>query len=72
MENNIPQLKKKINNIDKLILEYSNLREGTDNIGMKKSYEFFISHMVKKKLTIREIIDDIYRSIITMPSNNKE
>ena len=66
--NNVNQLKKKVDNLDKLINEYTLLRGDTENIGMKKSIEFFVSHMVKKKLNIQEIIDDIYKSIIKMPS----
>ena len=65
---NINQLEKKVDNIDKLIDEYSLLKSDTDNIGLQKSCEFFLQSMVKKKINIQEIIDEIYSSIITMPS----
>lgn len=65
---NITQLKKKVNNLDKMIDNYTLLKEDTNNVGEKKSYEFFVSYMVKKKLNIQEIIDDIYSSIIPTPS----
>ena len=65
---NIKQLEKRVGNIDKLIDKYSILKCDTDNIGLQKSCEFFLQSMIKKKLSIQEIIDNIYSSIITMSS----
>ena len=64
---NISQLQKKVNNLNKLIDKYTHLGVDTNNVGNKKSIEFFVNHMVQKKLTIQQIIDEIYSSIIKPP-----
>ena len=47
----INQLEKEVTNLNQIINEYTLLRGDTDNIGLKKSCEFFVNHMVKKKLS---------------------
>lgn len=56
---NINQLKNKVNSLNKLINRYTLLKGDTNNISEKKSIEFFVSHMVKNKLNIQELIDEI-------------
>lgn len=65
---NINQLKNKEDRLNRIINHYTLLKEDTDNLGIKKTYEFFVNHLIKKKLNIQEIIDNIYSSIIKMPS----
>lgn len=61
---NLTQLKRKVDNLDKLIDEYSHLKTDTDNIGMQKSYDFFLKHITKKRSNIQEFINEIYSSIV--------
>ena len=65
--NDVIQLKNKTDRLNKIIDHYTLLKEDTDNIGIKKSYDFFVTHLIKKKSNIQEIIDNIYSSIIKMP-----
>ena len=50
------QLQKKIDNINLLIDEYTILRAKSLNNSTKQKYGFFITHLVKQKKDLQELI----------------
>ena len=76
MENNVNQLEKKVSNLDKLINEYTLLKGDIDNVGKKKSIEFFVSHMVKKKILLTgasgTVGKEVLKELLSRTNNSKE
>ena len=56
---NVNQLQKKITNVDWMINDYSLLRESENSESKKKFYTFFIDHLIKQKVDIQELINEM-------------